>query len=264
METIIHTIKEGPISFKTPQPEGVNNKYELWEGIIGEETFPKTTGSAYYILSLRKTVEKSNEVDDVDKLLKDAGKSLAQVWQFASGSRMSLERVVVTRITNENLESNVNEVKETLLEKESLKQVASIGTVAFESCATYYHPPLKIAIELCLMARKNENLKKLFEYHYKTHVDSSEWYIHLYKIREVLVKNIFGNGKYVKSSLDISNNQWSDFGKILDNDDLRHAPKPVNYSQSVSFSEIEYAKKLGYIFVKSYLKHLGYDLNKNI
>ena len=209
MKTIILTSKQ-LIFFKPPRPEGVNNKYDLWEGINGDEYFPKTTGSAFYILKLSKAVERSSEVDEADKLLKDAFKSLAQVWQFASGSRMSLENVVVNRVTDENLNSNAKEVKVTLLTNEGLKQVASIQSAALESCATYYHPPLKIAIDLCLLARGNADLKELFEYHYETHVDSNKWFNHLYKVGDVL-KRIFGNDKKLKTALDIIDDDWRKF-----------------------------------------------------
>jgi len=74
VKTIILTSKQ-LIFFKPPRPEGVNNKYDLWKGINGDEYFPKTTGSAFYILKLSKAVERSSEVDEADKLLKDAFKS---------------------------------------------------------------------------------------------------------------------------------------------------------------------------------------------
>lgn len=257
MEILSLTLKEGPVFIESLGSEGVNNKYALWDGIISEENFPKTNGSAYYILTLCKKVEKSGEVEEADRLLRDAVKLLAQVWQFAGGSRMSLERVESNRILSANLENNSDEVKEKLLAKEGIKELRSVGVGFQESCATYYRPPLKKAIELCLKAKKDENLKKLFEYHYETHLDSTNWFTPLYKIRDVL-ENIFGSDTNVKSSLGISSGQWSDFGRILNNYDLRHAPEQVNYFNAVSTPEIELVKRLGDIFVESYLKYLGY------
>jgi hypothetical protein len=72
--------------------------------------------------------------------------------------------------------------------------------------------------------------RRLLHYHQRAVIerrhpaapDGASWFISLYKVRDFL-ETIYGGTTQAKRALCISRAQWDYFGKILNNNDLRHA-----------------------------------------
>jgi hypothetical protein len=94
----------------------------------------------------------------------------------------------------------------------------------------------------------------LFKYYYDGIVDREKWYIHLYKVRDVLRK-ILGKNQW-RDVLSIEQSDLSDFEKILNNNDLRHADVSA-IKVEVPEEKITIAKELARTWVEAYLLHLG-------
>src|SRR3972149_4254961 len=84
-------IKEGPIKIKSLNGNQLNEQYAFWDGIVASEFFPPNVDSAFYVLSLEKSVSIRSEVYIVESELVDAIKLIAWAWPFSGGSFMILE-----------------------------------------------------------------------------------------------------------------------------------------------------------------------------
>lgn len=86
--------------------------------------------------------------------------------------------------------------------------------------------------------RAKPKTRRLVEYYYKASIGlrgSPEWFINLYKIRDT-VEKIYG--KRNRHNLGIQQPDWSTFERLLNNHDLRHAPKSDN-SPSITRDDVE-------------------------
>lgn len=220
--------KHGPVTIKSIEGACVRANYDLWDKILASEFFPPNVDSGFYALTLEKPVSLLTEIQPVESELIEALELLATAWPFSGGSFMILEQ------RNENrtpcYESNAKEVEAGLLAAKKLRHVEKTLQFSHEIVGTYLNPPLAIAARLTRKMRGNLPLSKLLWYHYhawleyysRKRVEHSLWFIHLYKIRDVLT-NIYGGERNTESRLNIPKDDWSFFGFLLNNNDLRHA-----------------------------------------
>lgn len=233
--------------------EGLSKSYELSNGIEANEYFPKTQGSAFYILTLSKNILDYDKANQAYSSIKQVLLQLAHVWPFACGFRLGLEEVEYIRNLSPDVETNFSEIK-----SENLSSATSNIGLSFESVASYPYAPLVNAVILLREVYNNEDLELILKYYYETFIDKKTWFIDLYKIRDMLQsKRLFGNAKFAKTELNISNKDWKDFGKILNSYDLRHASNPKNKQIHLPLKDIEKVKSIGRKFIQNYLCYLG-------
>jgi len=221
-------LEEGPVVIRSLNGAGISAEYDLWDDIVASEFFPSNADSALYVLSLIRPIAQAGEVWAAEAELVKALELLATAWPFSGGSYMILESYKVARA--HRYESNAKQVEDELLAREGLRRVESNATLSFESLATYRKPPLATAAHLAKAMRGNSLLCRLLAYHQQAWVEyyhrhraeRSSWFIHLYKAREVLTE-VYGDESKARSQLNISRGEWSFFGSILNNNDLRHA-----------------------------------------
>jgi hypothetical protein len=254
-------LKEGPVIIRSLNGAQVNAAYDLWNDIIASEFFPPNTDSAFYILSLAKPVSQPAEVRKVEAELIKALELLATVWPFSGGSFMILETRKVTQTPRH--ESNAKEIETELLARQGLRHVKSSFTAGYEILATYLQPPLATAVHLAKAMLNDPPLGKLLEYHQRAWVeyysrqrtDRSSWFIHLYKIRDLLAK-VYGGEVQTRSRLGISKDGWSFFGAILNNNDLRHA-EISGIAPTVARQDVDRLYRLARDWIRTHLVNQG-------
>lgn len=255
------TVSEGPVILQSVGGEGVEATRALWNDMSAREFFPACSGSAFYTLSLSKAASRVDVVEDIEGELTAALHILAAAWPFSGGSFMALATREV--VTSARCQSNAGEVRRQLLARAGLTRVAATTTIAAEWGSTYLAPPLGKAAAIGKAAVKDYALYKLLHYHqtawleyyYRSRVDRSSWFITLYKVRELLQKIHMGEGG-ARSRLDIHHDDWAFFGRLLNNDDLRHAElsgKPP----SLLPSDVDRAYRLARDWTATHLTVLG-------
>ena len=107
---------------------------------------------------------------------------------------------------------------------------------------------------------------RLLHYHQRSVIDrnhpaapdGASWFISLYKVRDFL-KNLYGSEAEAKSKLGLSRSQrcdWGDFGKLLNNNDLRHAE--INgISPPISLGDQDKLYRMALFWTASYLRTKG-------
>lgn len=253
--------KHGPITIKSIESACVGASYDLWDNIVASEFFPPNVASAFYVLTLEKPVSRLAEIQSVESELIEALELLATAWPFSGGSFMILEK------RNENrtpcYESNAKEVEAGLLTAEKLQHFEKTLQFSYEIVGTYLNPPLAIAARLTRMMRGNLRLNKLLWYHHhawleyysRKRVEHSPWFIHLYKIRDVLT-NIHGSERNTKLHLNIPKDDWSFFGSLLNNNDLRHA-EVSGTAPSITRQDVDRLYHLARSWISSHLLSQG-------
>ena len=111
---------------------------------------------------------------------------------MTGGTMLILEETM--RHQKERYVSNAKQVEEKLLCAKGKKTIKIPLSYSWHIKNAYRCMPLAHAIPLCEAAANNIKLQKLFKYYYDGIVDREKWYIHLYKVPEVLSK-ILGKNK---------------------------------------------------------------------
>jgi hypothetical protein len=219
--------KQGPAIISSLNGMGISATHALWADISAMEFFPSGVDSAYYVVTLSKSVSKSVDVAKVESELIEALTFLAWAWPFCGGTFMVTNTAQVLRTPTHT--SNSIEVKEELLTAEGVRSVFKSFTADACVLATYSRPPLESATEVAKMMHVDRGLARLMEYHhmawsdYSTGRQRASWFINLYKVRDFLFKVYGRQVKKTRANLHISKNDWDFVGKILNNHDLRHA-----------------------------------------
>ena len=236
-------LRDGPVVIPSLNGIGVKGECPLWDGITASESFPAGVVSAYFVLSLEKPVSELADVSVAETEMIRAMEIIATAWPFAGGSFMAIE--TRSSVIHQRFESNAKDIETELLTRRGLKPVERSMVIAYETLATYSEPPLRIAGELAKNAFANAGLKKLLEYYQRAwgeyyaygHRDRSLWFMYLYKVRDSLCK-IYGNGQAAMAALTISKTDWDFFGRILNQNDLRHA-EVAGRSPTVSRADVD-------------------------
>lgn len=262
--TLRVSIKEGPVHFSPPHTSGIDATYPLWSGIESEEHFPAVEGSAFYTLTLKKDVTAIREVMVADTALVAALQLLATAWPFSGGSMLALE---VRDVKAEpRFESNTDQVLDELCTRLGQSPVIAGATISFESGSTYRSPPLRTASIIARAAMTTYPVRKVLEYHQRAWLayyrqrdrDFAAWCLDLYKVRDLL-KKIHGNdAAAAKRALGISNKDksWSEFGLVLNHNDLRHA-EVTGVAPQVPRDTIDGLYAMAKTWVAAYLRSCG-------
>jgi len=261
--TLRVSIKPGPVHFSPPHTSGIDATYPLWSGIESEEHFPAVEGSAFYTLTLKKDVTAIREVMVVETELVAALQLLATAWPFSGGSMLALEGRDV--IVEPRFESNADQVLDELSTRLGQSRVITATTISFESGSTYRSPPLTTASTIASAAMTTYPIRKVLDYHQHAWLayyrrrdnDRAAWCLDLYKVQELLTK-IFGNKDAAKRALGISkkDKDWSEFGRVLNHNDLRHA-EVTGVAPQVPRDTIDGLYAMAKTWVAAYLKSCG-------
>lgn len=254
-------VKEGPVIIESLGGEQLSAEYAMWDDIVASEFFPPDVSSAFYVLSLEKSVSRASEVWRVEAELVEALESLTAAWPFSGGSFMTLETRKVAYAPR--YESNAKAIETELLARQGLHRVESHLTASYEVLATYRQPPHDTAVRLSRVMRENLALERLLRYHrqawmeyyYRQKAERSSWFIHLYKIREVLAE-VHGGESKARSHLGVSKRDWSFFGSILNNNDLRHA-KVSGTAPAVRGEDVNRLYRLARSWIQTHLLREG-------
>jgi hypothetical protein len=189
---------------------------------------------------------------------------LAAAWPFSGGGFIILETRKVPHAPR--YESNAKEIETALLcqARQGFRDGAARFHLIHEDIATYRQPPLATAVRLAKVMRENPALNSLLSYHQQACVEyyhpqrakRPSWFIDLYKVREVL-KEIYAGEAKAQSVLNISNEDWRFFGRILNNYDLRHA-KVSGIAEAVLAQDVDRLYRLARSWIQTHL--LSQDL----
>jgi hypothetical protein len=249
------TITEGPVIIRGLGDSAIDETHALWDGMTASETFPAGAGErgANYVVTLMKGVKSANDVPDAEANLTRALHMLAAAWSFAGGSCMVIETREV--ISSSRVESNAAYIEREMLEASGLHEVASAVSIPISWSATYSQPPLRSAIHISKAMNGDYQMRKVLEYYYRAvavTLDDASWFINLYKVRDILCK-IYNGEKNVKVKLGIRSGDWTDFGTVLNNNDLRHA-EISGAAPSISPAKVRQVYALARTWVESYLR----------
>lgn len=247
------SIEDGPVIVPTLSARGADNQFDLSGGITCHEKFPPSEEPAYYQLSLKKLPQRIEEVAAVENELKNLLIQLSHFWFFSGGTFLRLD--THQRLSKLRYASNAQAVETEFLSSLGLKRVTSSLTISANVIGCYRCMPLKIAIQLCQAAEKDIPMNKMFKYYHEGIIDLQSWFIHIYKIRDVLCK-VFGSEVAVRSTLQISYSDWKEFGRILNSFDLRH-PDITSKPVSLPHEKVNHVRELARQWLIQYLKHKG-------
>lgn len=190
-----------------------------------------------------------------------AMKLLATAWPFSGGSMLALD--VRDVIVEPRFESNADQVLDELSTRLGQSPVIAGATISFESGSTYRSPPLRTASIIASAAMTTYPVRKVLDYHQRAWLayyrqrdnDSAVWCLDLYKVQDLL-KNIHGGKDAAKRALGISTNEWSEFGRVLNNNDLRHA-EVTGVAPPVPRDTIDWLFEMAKTWVAAYLRSCG-------
>jgi hypothetical protein len=257
------SITEGPVIIPSIHGAEVAATHSLWDGAVAAEYFPQGAGAsgANYVVTLKKEVTRFDEVRRVEDELTKALFMLAAAWPFAGGSHLTITSRAL--ISSPRFESNADAVEQQLLARDGLKKVtATFGSPVMWG-ATYAQPPLAPAIRIAKLMRSDVPARKLVHYYYQsridrghgTGVDAGAWCLSLYKVRDFLCL-LYDNENAAREALGIARGTWSDFGRLLNSHDLRHA-EISDTAPALSQADINALYDTARTWVSSYLTTKG-------
>lgn len=255
------TLREGPVRVPSLGQKGVNATHQLWDGIEGTEFFPPNERTAFYNLSLAKGASTALAVAQVEGELMGALQLIAAAWPFAGGSFVALDLRETSTLPR--VESNAAEVRQEFIAKGFPLPVSVTTEMGYESLASYSQAPLAAASQIAEAAHHTPRLRRLLQYHqsawlryyHRERDDRVGWFIDLYKVRDFL-SAIYGNDETAIATLGTTQAAWSHFGRVLNNNDLRHAELD-DVVPSLSRSEVDRLFQSAREWVTSYLRSLG-------
>ncbi len=256
------SIKEGPVSIVQVATTGLDNRLALWNGIEAREHFP-ASAQAFYFLDIFKDASSHTEVAGVELSLIDALQQLCYVWPFASGFRMNAYRSGFTVSTN--FQSNAAVVRRELESRAGVSSFSASFVFEGEIVLNYSRPPLTSAVALCKNAQADPYFKNMMRYYYLATFEDLAWYIHLYKIRDVLLDALRHSPsapkkkvkrklpEFIQAQLNVTKNDWNHFGQALNfGYDLRHPPQGAQLASTISQPEKVALLQLGFTWIRQY------------
>lgn len=200
--------------------EKIENSFPVWDGIIGKETFILEKNEAWgsYKLELSKSVDVSHDVYRVEHELILALDRISYVWPFATAGWGHMYPKSVKKSITPNYNSNAVAIEQYLRDKEQVVRSDlrfSLGPV-FNFYPTM---PLETAIRLARETKQDSQLDKMLKCYHEARINPDVWYIFLYHIRDMLTIEY---GENAQKILGITSTNWSYFGNVLNNNNLRH------------------------------------------
>jgi hypothetical protein len=224
VEYVELTLKTGVVHLQNHDGSEIDASYPLWDGMTAKEFYPAVTqGGAYYVITLGKGIAKATEVSATEAELSGALRKIASAWVFAGGSQMVVEHRDI--ISSKGFTSNAESVRERLLAAVGQKELSASFSMPMGFGATYSQAPLALAVDIAVVMEADFFVNRLINYYQQASLERSlaSWALHLYKVRDLLDKR-YCKPKKAYQELGISyKREWSRFGELLNNNDLRHA-----------------------------------------
>jgi hypothetical protein len=246
------SLRDDPVVLESANLAGVSASHVLWDGMVASEYFPPMAESAFYIVTLEKPVEDPSDVFRVEQELTDALLSIAAAWSFSGGSHMVLESRHL--ILSPRFESNAAVVEQELLARTGQRRLTSGTKVSFEVLATYARPPLASAARIASYMQADFQTSQLLDYYQRAYADRSLWFVHLYKIREV-IKSIY-RSPAKRGALGFKNSDWRAFGCLLNAHDLRHASRDRK-APAIASTDIDRLYAIACRWISAHLVNVG-------
>jgi hypothetical protein len=246
------SLKDGPVVLRSANAAGVSASHALWDGMVASEYFPAKAESAFYVVTLEKPVEDPSDVYHVEQELTDALMSIVAAWSFSGGSHMVLESRQL--ILSPRFESNAAAVEQELLVRTGQRRATSDGKVNFEVLATYARPPLATAAQIASRMHLDFPTSQMLNYYQRAYADRSSWFVHLYKVRDV-IKSIYSSPAK-RRALGFKSSEWGDFGRLLNAHDLRHASTDRN-ALAISYADMDRLYAIARRWISAHLSNAG-------
>ena len=214
-------VKIGPVAIPSLDGKAPCKKFPLLGGITAKEEFLHDS-SAFYVLTLEKSVGVLDDISSSEKKLLCALGRLAEVWPFAAGSLLGVvQRERLWRASLPPYESNAEKLKHEMRAKKGITLVSRSVGIPIEHTETYERLPLERAIQLYELGDKYESLRDIFRYYYRSNILEEQWPFELYKIIDIIKKD-FRKPHIAINALSIQKTEWGSVEKAL-NTQYRHA-----------------------------------------
>ncbi len=258
------SLQDGPVQVLSLNASGVRNSYPLWDGITASESFPEKVESAYFVVTLEKAASDAAEVPVAEDELIRALRILATAWPFSGGAFLGVETRTIA--IHQRFESNARAVEDELLARRGLNRVIQGATLGVATSATYREPPLRIAAEIAKNAISNAALRKLLQYYHRacgeyyqySHCEYSSWFTSLYKVRDALSLLY---GKSATTAVNGPPSDWDFFGRLLNNNDLRHA-ELTGRLPTIPRADVDRLYAIAWRWIVAYLLSQGLPVSK--
>jgi hypothetical protein len=260
-ERVQISIREGPVTLLNVPATGAMKTHLLWNGTTASESFPPGVQpySAFYNVTLEKPVTHAHEVRPVEQELIKVLLLIAAAWSFSGGSYMVINSRQV--ISSPVFNSNADEIEQNLLALERIiKHQFADSRVVVDTIGTYRCPPMFYAAEIARTMRADPVTHRVVTYYHESCIhrpnrDEASWFVNLYKVRDALTKHYHG-AQPAQTALCIPEPDWTKLGKLLNNNDLRHA-EMTGKAPSVSFAEVDDAYSITRQWVVAFLQSKG-------
>lgn len=246
---------DSPIRVINSDGKAHSLEINLKDGISAKESFPATSNEGKYTLELKKNVVTAENVQEVFDELLVILRDLSLCWPFSGGSKMDLRSMTVNYVPK--YKSNCEELKTEMLKRRGHSRLSHSINLVSEIIGTYSNFPLKNAIIILNSANTDFHLRLMLEYYLESHLDKRYWFIHLYKIRDSLVRAALKH-KPSQNRFSISLKDWRRFGSLLNLEyNLRHAPKKEQPIPVFPVKDKEFVFGMGRKMILNYLDFLS-------
>jgi hypothetical protein len=192
--------------------------------------------------------------------LQDALNSRFLGFQLSSRNVYNLSSPTMTRM------EHADGRKDYIMEVESMHIEATFHPVTLLKCdkdgnviADGQTEKMKSLVDLVSKHYKDEVLKSLLRSHKASVDDPDNELVHLYEIRDALFRKF---GRKSESTLNISHDDWSDFGLLCNNESLRqgrHRGESCGPLRNATDAELSEARRIAQAMIEGYLQYL--DIN---
>lgn len=256
LERLEFIVKEGPVVIQNQGSAKIDACYPVWDGISAKEFFPAgAERGAFYVVTLMKGVSDAKQMRAAEIELSKALFKIASAWVFSGGSHMEIETREL--IVSPRVNSNVDTVFKRLVGRDGSTPISSTSAMAIESLATYSQAPLGFATDIARLMQNDFLVSRLISYYHQawTERGTPSWALALYKVRDLLQTEYAGEAR-ARRALGIPQKQWKQFGRLLNDNDLRHA-EIRNVAPSISRQEVEWLYKTVRSWVAKFLSTMG-------
>ncbi len=254
-EAVTVTYEDSPIHVLSSG--GATHEYRLQMpgGISAIETFPATSNTGRYVLTLSKPVAFPGVVLSVRDELLAFLRELSVVWPFSGASRLTLHNGTISYAPRYT--TNADEVLSRLLARQGATRFSQTINLQYTVAGAYNQFPLCLAYPLVIAVRGDVFLRLMLDYYSQAISDVRSWYVHLYKIRDTLEHAAKKLGR-PGFRFGISRARWSRFGHLLNDEyDLRHAPAVADSIPSISLTDRDQVFEIGRQMVTAYMDSLS-------
>lgn len=220
-------------------------------GITLKESF--NPNEHCYEISIFKEVLSLEELYQTKEKILNILEKIALLWPIVTG--YSLRYVDIEKKILPKYQSNFDEVESKILETLGKTKKILSQNIMYKIYNEFDKPPLELTLKIYETIKKEPDVWKLLKYYAYSLLDKDCWFVHLYKVRDKLEQIVkkkynFKKDYQVRKKLNIPQEEWKDFGKILNNYDLRH---PGELNGKISEADINKIKLLARKWIITFL-----------